>query len=107
MKRIAGIPHYRFFLLLALLSFTGFASGAGAKANAPSLHGIIPDALSPKQEYYAIRVYNLNTKEQEEKLDKFLQTALLPALHRMGIPQVGVFTPVGNDTAANRRASMC
>jgi hypothetical protein len=58
---------------------------------------------APKQDLYSIRIYQLKTKEQEEKLDKYLQVALLPALHRMDIPKVGVFKPVGNDTAAVRR----
>jgi len=59
--------------------------------------------FAPKQEYYNIKVYQLKTKEQEERVKKFLQTAFLPALHRMGIPQIGVFTAVDNDTAAIRR----
>ena len=62
-----------------------------------------PFVRSPKQDVYSIRIYQLKTKEQEEKVDKYLQGALLPALHRMGIPKVGVFKPVGNDTAAIRR----
>src|SRR5258708_8889745 len=60
-------------------------------------------SMAPKQEFYSIRIYQLKTKEQEERVDKYLQTAFLPALHRMGIPKVGVFHPVGNDTAAVRR----
>src|ERR1700736_4239359 len=59
--------------------------------------------MSPKQEFYSIRIYQLKTKEQEARVDKYLQGAFLPALHRMGIPKVGVFRPVGNDTAAVRR----
>jgi hypothetical protein len=58
---------------------------------------------APKQEFYFIKIYQLKTKEQEEKVDKYLQAAFLPALHRMGISQVGVFKPLGNDTAAIRR----
>lgn len=60
-------------------------------------------SFSPKQEFYTIKVYQLKTKEQEERVDKFLQTAFLPALHRQGIQRVGVFKPVDNDTAAIRR----
>ncbi len=57
----------------------------------------------PKQEFYAIKIYQLKTAAQEERVNGYLQKAFLPALHRLGIPQVGVFTPVDNDTAAIRR----
>lgn len=50
-----------------------------------------------------MRIYQLQTQQQEQRVDKYLQSAFLPALHRMGIPKVGVFKPVGNDTAATRR----
>ena len=52
--------------------------------------------------YYQIKIYHLKTKEQEDRLDKYLQNAYLPALHRMGIKDVGVFKPVENDTANKR-----
>jgi hypothetical protein len=60
-------------------------------------------AASPKQEFYSIRVYQLKNKEQETRVEKFLQNALLPALHRSGIAEIGVFKPIGNDTASIRR----
>ncbi|HVU95856.1 MAG TPA: NIPSNAP family protein [Puia sp.] len=56
-----------------------------------------------KQEFYSIRIYSLKNAEQEARVDKYLQSALLPALHRQGIADIGVFKPVGNDTAAVRR----
>jgi hypothetical protein len=59
-------------------------------------------AASPKQEYYQIRIYQLKNKQQEERVDKFLETALIPALNRAGISRVGVFKPLGNDSAAIR-----
>ena len=58
---------------------------------------------APKQEFYSIRIYQLRTQEQETRVDTYLQTAFVPALHRMGIMDVGIFKPVGNDTAATRR----
>lgn len=62
-----------------------------------------PVPLMAKQEFYSIRIYQLKTKEQEKAVDKYLQNAFLPALHRMGIPKAGVFKPVDNDTATIRR----
>lgn len=65
----------------------------------------LPLALlaGPHREFYSIRIYQFKTAGQETRLDTYLQTALLPALHRMGIADIGVFKPVGNDTAAVRR----
>ncbi|MCU7550841.1 NIPSNAP family protein [Chitinophagaceae bacterium LB-8] len=56
-----------------------------------------------KQEFYEIRVYHLQNKEQENRVDRYLKDALLPALHRQGYERVGVFKPVGNDTSSNKR----
>jgi hypothetical protein len=58
---------------------------------------------SPKQEYYSIRIYQLKNSDQEARVEKFLQTAFVPAMHRLGFSEIGVFKPVGNDTAAIRK----
>src|SRR5687767_13678719 len=55
--------------------------------------------IAPKREYYEIKVYNLTSKTQEEKVERFLKDAFLPALRRAGISKVGVFKPVAADTA--------
>jgi hypothetical protein len=62
-----------------------------------------PVPAAAKQEFYSIRIYQLKNAEQEATVDKYLQAALLPALHRQGIADIGVFKPIGNDTAATRR----
>lgn len=59
-------------------------------------------SAAPKQEYYSLRIYSLKTADQEARIDTYLQTALLPALHKLGIPEVGVFKALDNDTAAVR-----
>src|SRR5882672_8710793 len=86
MKKKVFFPAY----MLALLSL--FASIA------PRVYG-----FAPARNYFQIRIYQLKNKEQEERVDKFLQQAFLPALHRAGISKVGVFKPIANDTAAIRR----
>ncbi|MCX2678416.1 NIPSNAP family protein [Galbibacter sp. EGI 63066] len=43
---------------------------------------------------YQIKIYHYSTSEQEAVLEKYLETAYLPALHRLGISDVGVFKPV-------------
>lgn len=54
---------------------------------------------APKQEFYEIKIYHYKTAEQEQLIDGYLQKAFLPALHRLGIKNVGVFKPVEQDTA--------
>jgi hypothetical protein len=53
--------------------------------------------------YFALKVYHLKTGRQEAVVDSFLQRQYLPALHAAGIATIGVFKPIGNDTAADRR----
>lgn len=48
----------------------------------------------PRREYYELRVYRLGSPGQEQRVDRFLSQALIPALHRAGIKQVGVFKPI-------------
>ena len=55
------------------------------------------------RDYYQIQVYNLTGKVQQEKVEKFLKSAYLPALHRAGIKTVGVFKPIESDTAITEK----
>ena len=60
----------------------------------------LPNASQAKSsDYYQIQVYKLTGKVQEDKVDNFLKTAYLPALHRAGIKKAGVFKPIETDTA--------
>ena len=56
-----------------------------------------------EREYYELRVYHLGTAEQLNLVERFLEKALLPSLHRAGIKTVGVFRHIGNDTAAVKK----
>jgi len=56
-----------------------------------------------KQEFYEIRVYHISQKAQETLIDNYLKDAYLPALHRAGISNIGVFKPVETDTAFGKR----
>jgi hypothetical protein len=64
------------------------------------LLGITVTAHSKKggRYYYQLKIYHMKTTDQEAKLENFLQNAYLPALHRAGIPAVGVFKPNDKDT---------
>lgn len=53
-------------------------------------------------EIYVITVYHFNDAQQEIRLDTYLQTAYLPALHRKNKKDIGVFKPIANDTSADK-----
>jgi hypothetical protein len=51
-------------------------------------------AKAPARDYYQIKIYHYKTQDQETRLEQYLQQAYIPAIHRAGIKQVGVFKPV-------------
>lgn len=55
------------------------------------------------RQFYEIKIYHLANQEQVKTTDNYLKDAYLPALHRAGISNVGVFKPIGNDTAKDMR----
>ncbi|MGJ7031941.1 NIPSNAP family protein [Niabella hirudinis] len=64
-----------------------------------------PAAQSSKtvREYFQLQVFHYTSPEQEQQLDRYLQNALLPALHRLNNPRIGVFKALSNDTAADKK----
>jgi len=64
-----------------------------------------PTCLPERQankEIFQFRVYHLKDNQQVSMTDSFLQNALLPAFHRFGIKNIGVFKPITNDTASDK-----
>jgi hypothetical protein len=57
---------------------------------------------SDNGEYYKLTVYHFKDASQEKIIDSYLQNALLPALHKMSIKNVGVFKALSNDTSADK-----
>ncbi len=57
-------------------------------------------AFRAKADFYELQVYHLKNTSQVEKTDAYLKDAYLPALHKMGIKNIGVFKPLANDTAS-------
>lgn len=53
-----------------------------------------------QEQYYEIKIYSVPQPGQEESVDKYLADALIPALHRNGITNVGAFKPIEADTVA-------
>ena len=52
------------------------------------------------REFYEFRIYHYTSQEQGGLINAYLEKALLPALHRQGIKNIGVFIALANDTAA-------
>src|SRR5258706_13014798 len=52
-----------------------------------------------QNDIYEILVYKLKTTAQVDATDNYLKDAYIPAMHRLGIKQIGVFKPIANDTA--------
>ena len=53
-----------------------------------------------KQMYYEIKIYSVPQPGQAESVDRYLADALIPALHRAGITNVGAFKPIEADTVS-------
>ena len=58
---------------------------------------------SMARDFYQIKVYTLENKNQESMVDAYLKDAYLPALHRAGIKTVGVFKPIEEDPAVGTK----
>ncbi len=53
-----------------------------------------------EREFYEIKIYTVNSKEQENRVEQYLKDAYIPAMHRMGIKRIGVFKPVATDSVS-------
>jgi hypothetical protein len=73
---------YAFMLILALLALSPLAYSEVVK-----------------KDFYQIKIYHLKSDSQMLQVDEYLKNAYLPALHRAGLKNIGVFKPVTNDTA--------
>jgi len=47
-----------------------------------------------QRDYFHLKIFSFENAEQEAMLETYFQDALLPALHRSGIKNVGVFKPI-------------
>jgi len=71
------------FTITLLLAFSSFACDA-----------------KDQPDFYQIKIYHLKDSQQVEKVDTYLRDVYLPALHQLGIKNIGVFKPIANDTSA-------
>ena len=56
-------------------------------------------AQTPPRDFYEFRLYHFDNREQENRMDEYLETALLPALKDLGVKRTGVFKPIEADSA--------
>lgn len=54
-------------------------------------------------EYFELRIYRVAGEPEDARVEKYLQHALLPALHRLDINRVGVFKAAEMDTVNTNR----
>ena len=58
---------------------------------------------APAKDYYQILVYHFTTASQEKMIDDYLQQTFLPMMHSLGYKNIGVFSPIANDTATDKK----
>ena len=68
------------------------ASGLAVNASTRALLGSQGAAVGKSREYYELRRYQLRTGPQVKLAHDFFREALVPALNRLGISPVGVFS---------------
>jgi hypothetical protein len=56
-----------------------------------------------KREWHEFKIYSFDKPGQEKRVDDFLKNAYLPALHKQGIKNVGVFKPLETDSAFGKK----
>ncbi len=49
-----------------------------------------------KPYYYQLKIYHMASADQEQRVETYLKDAYLPALHKAGIANIGVFKPIDN-----------
>ena len=76
---------YKFSFLVFLLAIASLAYSAPVK-----------------KDFYQIKIYHFKSNEQAAMTDQFLKNVYLPAMHRAGIKNIGVFKPIANDTAVSK-----
>lgn len=64
--------------------------------------GLVASVAGPRA-YFELRTYYFTTSDQQIRTEYYLEKALVPALHRIGIKSVGVFKPVETDTTYGKR----
>ena len=62
----------------------------------------LPASVSGKG-YFLMKMYSFQNEQQEQLMDSYLKDAYLPALHRAGIKEVGVFQTIEGRNSDDKR----
>lgn len=87
----------------------GFLAGFAVAIVVTSLMGPTSEALAadgPGQEFYELRTYRVANAEKQAVVSDYLKDALVPALNRMGVKRVGVFTVMADEQAEEQDLSI-
>lgn len=60
---------------------------------------LVIESRGQAKEFYQLKIYHVKTKTQEARVDEFLQNTWMPAVHKAGIKNIGVFKRIAQDTA--------
>jgi len=58
---------------------------------------------TPSSEYYQLTIYHFKDAAQIAVTEAYIKNIYLPALHKDGLENVGVFSSIDNDTAVDKR----
>ncbi len=76
------------------------AASLATAATAPAFAASTADTAG-RQEFYQLRVYRIADAGKQQVVSEYLEKALLPALNRVGIDRVGVFTALADPPPAS------
>lgn len=76
------------------------AASLATAATAPALAAPVASSAD-RQEFYQLQVYRIADAESHKVVSDYLEKALLPALNRLGIVRVGVFTSLSDPPPAD------
>ena len=85
--------------------FTSFALAA-AIAGFLSVTGEARAADEPRQEFYELRTYRVANAQKQAIVHDYLKNALVPALNKLGVKRVGVFTVMPDEQAQEQDFSI-
>lgn len=86
MKTLLQVPVI--MVCAGLLAVLFVSNGASATS---------PCRSQTDQEYYELRIYRMTDNDKQVVAEAYLENALIPALNRAGIKNVGVFTNQGDE----------
>jgi NIPSNAP. len=62
-----------------------------------------PWDTAAKRSYYELRIYHFGNADQQKITENFLEHTFIHSLHKWGVSSIGIFKPVGDDTAADKK----